>query len=355
MAGEEKNEAASPKRRQEAREKGNLPRSADLTSAAVLIVSGYVLTSTWDQSVSAMKEVMVRFFSEAPTAVVDGLWTRRALFYSGTVVGKALLPLWAAILVTVTVVGVAQSGLPSSLKPLVPDFKRLNPLTGLQRMVSAKGVVELVKAMLKVCLLGWMAYSFGRGLLTHPAAGYQPDTADLANLMFVQSWTLAKKLIFTMLLLGAADYGYQRWSYEKSIRMTTQELKEEMKETEGNPQIKSRIRQRMRQMSQQRMMQQVPKAQVVVVNPTHYAVALRYEVPMGAPRVVAKGMDLMAQRIRDVAKASHVPIVSNPPLARALYKACDLDEDIPGDFYQAVAEILAYIYRLRHGVSARSR
>lgn len=350
MAGEEKNEAASPKRRQEAREKGNLPKSVDMTSAAVLIVAAAVLVSRFGPTVEAIAGAMAQLIEGAGTNELTADWLQQASVKAGMVAVNALWPVFAAVIVTAIAAGILQSGVPTSLKPLAPDFSRLNPLTGLQRLFSNRGVVELLKALAKVAILGWMGWSAVRALLLAPAAAYQPDSAEFMQVLLNECWSLGKRLLMVLIVIGSADFAYQRWSYEKSLRMTTQELKEEMKETEGNPLIKSRIRQRMRQMAQRRMMQQVPQAQVVITNPTHYAIALKYTPPMKAPKVVAKGADLMALRIRELAKKSRVPIVSNPPLAQALYKAVDIEQEIPGELYQAVAEVLAYIYRLRHGI-----
>lgn len=349
MPDEERTEAASPKRRQEARERGNIPRSIDLSSSAVLVVAIYILGSRIESITEQFMSLTERFISEAGKAEVTTRWVMNSFSYSGLMVVQMLAPLFGIILITAVVVSVAQSGLPSSLKPLIPDFSKLNPLHGFTRMFSMRGVVELLKSMMKLVLLGWLGWAYVNSLLLHPAASVQSNTNSLFALFLSSADSISKRLAMVLLLIGLADYGYQRFQYEKNLRMTAEEVKQELKETEGNPQIKSRIRQRMRAIANRRMMQRVPEAQVVITNPTHYAIALKYVPPMQAPKVVAKGADLIALKIREVATEANVPIVSNPPLAQALYKSVELDQEIPADLYQAVAEVLAYIHRLRQG------
>jgi flagellar biosynthetic protein FlhB len=355
MAGEERNQAASPKRRQEARQRGNLPKSVELSSSAVLVVGVMVIASRIGPTVEQVKQIMSAFILDSGRAELNLLWVQHSFGYLTLTVLQAMLPLLGTILGTVVVVSVAQSGLPTSLKPLVPDFTRLNPITGLGRLLSSRGAIEVLKGLIKIGLLVWLSWSAINDMLARPAAAFEPDTIELFNIFLTIVNSIIKRLAVALLLFGVVDYGYQRYTYEKSLRMTQQEVKEELKETEGNPQIRSRIRQRMRSIASRRMMQQVPKAQVVITNPTHYAIALRYEPPMKAPKVVAKGADLIALRIREIAQDNNVPIVSNPPLDQALYKAVDIEEDIPANLYQAVAEVLAYVYKLRYGRTGQIR
>ena len=243
---------------------------------------------------------------------------------------------------------VAMSGLQFSQKALMPDFKRLSPAAGLKRLYGAESVAELLKSLLRVALIGGAAaicVKLGlnplRELLTMPL-----EQAVRSGLAFTSTLLLATT--GGLILLAAIDAPYQKWNWLRKLKMTRQELREEMKESEGSPEVKGRIRQMQHQLSQRRMMEEVPTADVVVVNPTHYAVALKYQAgQMGAPTLVAKGVDELALRIREVADAHRIAIVSAPPLARALYREGQLGREIPVRLYAAVAQILSYVYQLR--------
>ncbi|MEZ5989362.1 MAG: flagellar type III secretion system protein FlhB [Planctomycetota bacterium] len=241
-----------------------------------------------------------------------------------------------------------QAGWQVSFKPLTPDLAKLNPLAGLQRIFSLKGLVRALVALAKFALLGltlWFNVGDRLPLLfdlqNMPVEVAVPVVADLALDIL---WWIAVPL----LLIGIIDLLYQRWDHTRSLRMSKQEVKDESKNEEGDPEIRARIRRAQRELATRRMMDEVPKADVVVTNPTHYSVALRYERgAMAAPRVVAKGVDEVALRIREVAREHEVPIWEEPPLARSLYAACDLDDEIPAELYQAVATVLAQVLRLK--------
>jgi flagellar biosynthetic protein FlhB len=240
-----------------------------------------------------------------------------------------------------------------SAKAVTPDFNRLNPLSGIKRMLSLNGLVELLKAIAKVSLLGavavWLIWSrretiFSLGMETIPAA-----TQHLGDLIGRGFLLIAGAMIFVVI----ADVPFQLWNHHKKLKMTKEELRQEARESEGDPQLKARIRQQQREISRRRMMAEIPHADVVVTNPTHYAVALKYsDGEMRAPRVVAKGADRVAARIREIAAENGVPTLEAPPLARALYRHTDLGDEIPAALYAAVAEVLAYVFQLRHYRSA---
>jgi flagellar biosynthetic protein FlhB len=236
-------------------------------------------------------------------------------------------------------------GLLISTEALQFNFSKLNPLTGLKRWVSLRSLIDLVKSIFKIGIVSYTVYS----VLDTEA----PLLATLSQVEIVESakilGNLALRIIYRvggiMLGLSILDYSYQQWQHRKDLRMTKQQVKEEHKQSEGNPQVKARIRSLQRAMARQRMMANVPKATVVITNPSHYAVALEYHSKMEAPKVVAKGVDFLAKQIRTVAKANGVPIHQNPPLARALYSQVKVDESIPMDLYKAVARVLAYIFQ----------
>ena len=258
-----------------------------------------------------------------------------------------LAPLLGAVVLAGFAANALQVGLVLSGEPLSPKGSRLDPIAGIGRMFSMRSAVELVKGLAKTALIAYMVFAFLRA--EYPVVvrlmGTDPGqiAAGIGGLM--------SRMLFragmAMLVIAAIDYGFQRYQHEKNLRMTKQEVKEDLKRSEGDPLVKSRIRQQQRQMARNRMMQQVPEADVVVTNPTHYAVALKYDADtMAAPVVLAKGQRLVAERIKEIARESRVPMVENVELARALYRSTEVGDEVPAALYLAVAEILAYVYRL---------
>lgn len=267
---------------------------------------------------------------------------------------KAFLPVIGVAMVVGVVVNLLQVGVMFTAEPLAPNWARLNPVAGFTRLFSRRAFVESVKTLLKVLLIGWLTFSAVRADAAMLLRTSEIDPLMVLMLVGQLLYKMAWRVGLAMLVLALLDYGFQRWEYEKSLRMTKEEVKQEMKQTEGDPQVKSRIRARQQAIARRRMMQAVPKADVVVTNPTHYAVALQYDAQkMAAPTVVAKGMNLIALRIREIAQQHGVPIVENPPLAQSLYRTVDIGQQIPPELYQAVAEVLAYVYRLRANRGSR--
>jgi flagellar biosynthetic protein FlhB len=259
-----------------------------------------------------------------------------------------LLPICLPLLVAGVVGNICQIGFELHLEPMVPKLSKLNPLTGLKRVFSLRGLVELVKSILKIVFVGALAGAV--------VSSYFAEFPTLVHRDLMGIWsfthTAAFKIIFyvslALIVLAVLDYAYQRWQHEQSLKMTKQEVKDERKQTEGDPHVKARIRTLQRQAAYQRMMAEVPKSDVVITNPTHLAVALRFDpAEMAAPRVVAKGADYIAERIRDIAREHNVPLVENKPLAQSLYKMANLGDYVPVHLYRAVAEVLAYVYRLK--------
>lgn len=346
MAMNDKTEKATPKRREDARKKeGMVARSQDL-SVAIMFFASVLLLRVWGPSVFG------QFATSIQTSIANagGVASRADLgprVFDGIVsVMRMLLPFALVLMAVAFLVSAAQVKLYFTPKAVKFQGQRINPLKGLKRLVSPKSVVELFKNLLKLTLIGAVAFfSVRTGYIQlHEMSG-----AGMNELLFTFMslvFGMCLKVGAVMLVLGGLDYGYQRYEFEKSIRMTKQEIKEEFKQTEGDPHLRAAIRRRAREISRRRMMQRVRDAAFVVVNPTHYAVAMEYRKGMRAPRVVAKGVDFMARRIREAAKEHGVPIVEEPILARALYGAVDLDHEIPPEMYRAVAEVLACVLRL---------
>ncbi|TCV94165.1 flagellar biosynthetic protein FlhB [Luteibacter rhizovicinus] len=349
---QERNEPASEKRLREAREKGDLPRSRDLSAAIVVLAAVSTLIASRDQialHASNIMHVGLRY-SRDDLFSADG--ASRALSTAGLEALKLLGPVFTATLVAAVAAPALLGGLNFSGEALVPKFNRLDPIKGFGRLFSMNGLVELVKSLLKVILIGGVLAMYLRST-THEL--YAVGAGSVNNgIAHAFSMLGHASLLFGSMLgvIAMVDAPWQKFSFAKKMRMTKQEQKDEHKESDGNPELKSRIRGLQLQVSRRRMMQDVPTADVIVVNPTHFAVALRYDDgAMRAPRVVAKGVDVIAQQIRDVAGANKVPLVEAAPLARALYNTTQVGKEIPAALYIAVAQILAYVYRLQQAVA----
>ncbi len=348
MAGE-KTEKATPKRRQDERKKGNVFQSREIGVVFSLLVSFYGLKLLAPYILRALEWSIRNYFYQAAT--VDEIITSDAIryFIQGCgVFAVAAMPLLLVCGAVSVIATLAQTRGLFTMKSAAPKFSRLNPIEGIKKMFSMRGVVELLKSLAKIIVLGyiiWLQFrdefwAFPRLMDMEPLQGM----AFTANIVL----EIAKSAAIVMAFVAAADYFYQWWDYEKNLRMSKQELKEEYKQTEGDPQVKGKIRERQQAQARQRMMQKVPGADVVIRNPTHFAVALKYDPQRSsAPVVVAKGADSLALRIVAVAQENGVFITENKPLARGLYEAVDLDREIPDRFYQPVAEVLAFVYSLK--------
>jgi flagellar biosynthetic protein FlhB len=343
----ERSEAPSPRRLEQAREEGQVARSQDLTAFAVLLAGTGGLWFAGERLFTGAGELMARSL-RFDAGVTDPqrmtAWLARDSFDAWLLAGPLLLPLAAVALLA----PMGLSGWLLTARPLEPNFSRLNPLEGFKRMCSAHALGELAKALAKALLIGsagalviWVQVEAYAGLAGRPLPAAVAATADLVL------WGVAV-VVGTMLLIVAADVPLQLWQHYSRLRMSREDLRKEMRETEGDPHVKAAVRGQQRQMARRRMMAEVPRADVVVTNPSHYAVALAYaEGGMQAPRVVAKGADLVAARIREIAAAHRVPVLESPPLARALYRHAEIGEEIPEALYTAVAEVLAYVFQLR--------
>ena len=344
----EKTESPSPRKIEKAREEGQVPQSRELSAFMVLMAGGgavWVLGDSFARTLADVVRTGLQFdhqLATDPAVLINKMLQQTA----DAVIGMAPMLL---IIVAAALAGpIVMHGWMFNSKALAPKFSRMNPLSGLKRMVSVDSLSELVKSLAKVALLGLIAgLVMWKGLDALFALG-QDSVQDGSRAM---GHLLAKSFLLIsagMLLVVLLDVPYQLWRYYTQLKMTREEIRQEVKESEGDPHIKARIRSMQREVARRRMMSEIPTADVVVTNPTHYAVALKYsEGAMRAPRVVAKGADLVAARIREEARNHQVPILEAPPLARALYRHTELEQEIPVALYTAVAEVLAYVYQLK--------
>jgi len=346
----EKTEKATPRKKSKAREEGQVLQSRELTAAIVLLCMFIGLRAfggfMYEEILGCFKKVFTVYFEEDSLFTINGVM--KVFDESLLSLLKTVGPLFAIALLMGLISGYAQVGFLFSTKTLGIKLNRINPLNGFKRIFSARSLVELLKSILKVAVVGYVGYSYIKGKSNDILSIMDMDVISIASYIGVTSTNVGIRMGMAMLVIGVMDYGYQWWEYEKSLRMTKQEVKEEYKETEGNPQIKSRIKQKQRQISMRRMLQDIPKADVVITNPTHFAVAVKYDSNVAdAPIVLAKGQDYIALRIKEIAKESNVEIVENKPLARTLYETVEIGGKIPPELYQAVAEVLAYVYNLK--------
>jgi flagellar biosynthesis protein FlhB len=344
----EKTEAPTPRRLADARKEGQVARSMELNAAVALLVGSWLLLGPGKQMAVQMGESIVLAVSSLPSTNFDGPWLQERILTDLSRLLPALGGFLLTLLVTGLATSVAQTGLLWSGKKIGFDLNRINPLSGFKRLFSSQGLIELVRALAKLVIVGWVSYSYLRTRLTLVLGTSQQDFSSATG-----SWVnLATGLMLQVggayFLLAIVDYAYQRWQHMRTLRMSIQEVKEEMKHSEGDPFMRARIRAEQRRIARMRMMSNVPKADVIVTNPTHLAIALKYSPEsMQAPKVLAKGAHKLAERIIEVARGNHIPVMQNIPLAHALYKTVEVDQEIPPELYIAVAEVLAYVYKLR--------
>lgn len=349
---QERTEKPSEKRLREAREKGDVPRSRDLSGALVVLAGVAALMSGSERAFMHARRIYELGFGYSREALFSGELPARVLSAALREALALLTPVAVATLLATFAAPVLLGGLSFSAQALQPNFERLDPIAGLGRLVSLRGLVELAKSLLKLAFIGAaLAWFLWHGQEAMQASGRGTVVAGIA--LSLSQLGRAALLFGTMLaLIGGIDAAYQRFDYGRRLRMSKQELRDEAKESEGNPELKGRIRQVQHQLARRRMMQELPKADVVVTNPTHFAVALKYDDGrMRAPRVVAKGVDVIAMQIRQVAAGHRIPMVEAPPLARALYATTELGREIPASLYVAVAQVLAYVFQLRQAVA----
>lgn len=347
--GQERTEQATEKRKQESRDKGEIARSKELTTVLLLLVSGIGFFFLGSNLVADLMQIL----SDSLTIERERIYAIDTfpVFFLGKLETaiSAVSPMFFLLVVTAIIAPMAMGGWSFSLKPITPDLKKMDPIKGIGRVFSVKGLMELAKALAKFVLVG----SVGVWILQNKieiflGLGSQSLSQGIAQMGSELIWIFVL-LSSILLLVAIVDAPFQMWDHNRKQKMTRQEIKDEQKETDGNPELKGKVRQKQQEISQRRMMQEVPKADVVITNPTHYAVAIRYDqTTMAAPIIVALGADEIAGHIRRIAEANDVPLLSAPPLARALYHNCELESPIPAGLFLAVAQVLAYIYQLNH-------
>lgn len=350
----ERNQAPTPRRREEARKRGDIPRSVELNSAIALLAAWFILFVFGAVMIERMIGIMRWQFTTLDREDITVEELRAMVNDLGMEMFEILLPLLGLLVVVGFIVGLGQSGFQLSLAGLKPQPQRLNPAAGLKRIFGLSGLGQLAKSLFKLAIIGVATWIILQDRIQQFGTYVGSDYRLTVRALVDTAWRLGLIVGGIFFVLAAADYALTRWNYTRRLRMTHQELREEMKQTEGNPEIRGAIRRQQRAMARNRMMAAVPTADVIITNPLEIAVAIRYDPERNnAPVVVAKGRRLLADRIRELAWQHGVPIVPNRPLARALYQTVEVGWEIPADLYAAVADILAYVYSLRRDAQPR--
>lgn len=343
----ERTEPASPRRLEDARAKGNIPRSRELNTFAITMSGAVALLLLGAGFADGLRALMQHWFTFKYSILSDPMLMWRGFVDSVIAMLFLFMPIMLVLVLAALMAPMSIGGWMFSAEALEPDFGRVNPLKGIARVISMNGLAELVKALFKALVVGglgfWVVWGKKDEILSLAA---EPVTGGIPHALHIMVWSFVL-ITAAMLVIVAMDVPFQLWQYHHKLRMTKEEVRKEMRENEGDPHIKGRIRSLQREAARKRMMAEVPKADVIVTNPTHYAVALMYKPDtMRAPKVLAKGSYLLAQRIRELGEEHNVPILEAPPLARALYRYAEIDQEIPSALFAAVAEVLAYIYQL---------
>ncbi len=348
-SSEEKTEAPSEKRRQDAREKGNVAKSQEINSVVVLLTGILLLKVMGPWILEELGKCIVDFFTLCNDTTMSETRFFKMTYMALITVAKVTLPLAGGILVLGVIANIAQIGFLLTFKPLMPKLEKIDPIKGFQRLFSMRSLVETIKNILKLSIIGIVAYVT---LKKEFDTMLTLSDASVGTIWFFTvgvAFEVIIKIAMVLVVLAVLDLAYQRYDNEKKLKMSKQEVKEEHKSMEGDPQIKARIKSLQREMARRRMMEEVPKATVVVTNPTHLAIALRYEPSEGdAPVVIAKGKLVIAQRIKELAYKHNIPVIEDKPLARAMYDKVEIGMPIPVEFFTAVAEILAYVFKLKN-------
>ena len=343
----DKTEAPTPRRLEEARERGQVPRSVDLTSALILLAGMGILYLAGGRLSRSLLEAMKEMLGFAGVGSLTSQAVLGDFVRSIQHFGLAVAPIILGVAVVAVLANLIQSGPVFTAHPLQPSLEKLNPATGFGRIFSKRALARLAGNLLKLSAVTWLSYAAIKSDYPRIVTMSQMSVAEMARSGGHLICSLGFKLAGILLLVAIFDYMYQRWQYLEDLKMTKQEVREEMKRMEGDPLIREQRRHIQRQMAMHRMSAEVPRADAVITNPTHFAIAIRYDAQeMAAPKVVAKGADLLAKRIREIAIEHGVPIVEEPALARALYKAVEIGQEIPMQFYQTVAQVLAFVYRI---------
>lgn len=350
--GGDKTEKATPKKLDDARKEGRVARSSDLINGFMLLLMFFVLKLFGGIMANLFLDSFVKYYNKASDISMEVFDVKQAVNLSNEIVIDiviASLPVLIGSFVVALVGNIVQVGWKVTGKPLKPKLDRLNPIGGFKRMFSQEKVVELIKSILKVLAIALVAYNEVKDRWKFILNLYDFEFMQAVLNIFDIVLDVGIKISVIFVVIGLADFGYQKWKHLHDLRMSKQEVKDEMKQSEGDPQIKGQIRQKMREGARRRMMQELPKADVVITNPTHFAVAVKYDKETAeAPYVLAKGADYVAANIKEIAKQNNIEIVENKPLARMLYYNVEIGDQIPPELYQMVAEVLAYVYSVKN-------
>ncbi|ABR36364.1 fused FliR family export protein/FlhB family type III secretion system protein [Clostridium beijerinckii] len=349
FAGDDKTEEATPKKKSESRNKGQIARSKDVSVAITMVICTLLISSLWGMLTNGFKEVLIYFFNFPMIGDFNHATISNLAITTVIKIGSYLLPFALPIMVGGVIASLLQTGFIITAEPLKPSFGKLNPLSGLKNMISKRSIVDLSKNLVVITIVSIICYKYISGnyqSILGISNLYLPSLSDEVKNLVVG---IFKQICIVLVIIAGIDYFLQVRMHNKEMRMTKQEVKDEYKQSEGDPKIKGKIKQRQRELGMKRMMQSVADATVVITNPTHLAIAIKYEEgkDMEAPKVVAKGADYVAFKIKSIAKENEVPVIENKPLARLMYDRVEVDQDIPQDLYQAVAEILVVVMKLK--------
>lgn len=355
-SGADKSEDPTEKRVRESREKGQVARSKELNTLAVMLAGTGGLLLIADKLAGAMLNIMSGSFTLSRDMIMDDQMMGRLFMFSGHLALQAMMPLLLVLLVASILGPIALGGWLFSAKSMAPKASRMNPGAGLKRMFSAKALVELLKALAKFSIVLMVALAVLKSneqqLLT---IVHEPLEGAIKHAVLIVGWS-ALWMSCGLIFIALVDVPFQLWDNKQKLMMTKQEVRDEYKDSEGKPEVKQRIRQLQREMTERRMMQAVPQADVIITNPTHFAVALKYDAAKGsAPLMLAKGADFTALKIREIAQEHNVMLLESPALARAVYYSTDIDQEIPAGLYMAVAQVLAYVYQIRQFQAGRGK
>lgn len=344
----EKTEQPTSKKRQDAKKKGQVGQSREITSAVILFVAFAMLKYMGPGIIAKLKQTFYFVYAALPRHDMS-----EVLGYMGIQLAYTFLaitmPIMGAIAITSVFINFIQIGPVFSFESIKPKLSKINPLEGFKRIFSKRSLVEMMKSILKICIIGYMLYfSLKKEYALFPLLINMDLMSGLSSLVAL-TFSVVQKVVMLLLALAVLDFMFQKWQLTQDLKMSKQDVKDEYKQSEGDPHIKAKIREKQRQMAFSRMMEKVPSADVVITNPTHLAIALEYKQGiMSAPVVLAKGADKIAERIKSIAKEHEIAIVENKPLAQALFKSTDINQSIPLELYQTVAEVLAYVYNMKH-------
>ncbi|MTK08067.1 MAG: flagellar biosynthesis protein FlhB [Hungatella sp.] len=351
MADGSKTEKATPKKRKDERKKGHVAVSKDVVMIATLLGTFVMLKALFPLMYRTMRDYMIKYVSLAPVADTMSDYTTSIFWDMVIAIAKAAIPI-ILVSTTLAVIGTGvQTGFLFTKSNMAPKFERLNPIKGIKNLLSLKSLVELIKNLIKIIILSVILYQIIKGDLRAVARTIDMNVMDSSVYVLNSIMDMVMKVSIVFLAIAGFDYFYQWWDYERQIKMSKQEMKEEYKQTEGNPEIKGRIRNIQRERARSRMMQSVPTADVIIRNPTHFAVALRYDIEKdNAPILLAKGQDELALRIVAIGEEHGVYVLENKPLARGIFASTKVGEPIPPEYYGMVAEILVYVYRMNNKI-----